>query len=227
MLTAYQAVGAVLVIACLTLTLLSYVFFGLTPLIALWIGLAVVGASMALTPSRGLKPNEVILEMLNTFTYNVNATIESLGLGSSNVYVSKGGDVYIVATLKPIDPRAELDLSTVLKSYGDNVGVVFKSPISRGLVGEVSDVCSSIEYVAVDLLSIASMVECVDVGMRTTAKFIRPKVSSPYRMGRTVGSLYGIITTSIKALAVGRAVLISDSEEGSVRMVVVEGVGSG
>ncbi len=204
--------------------MLSYALLGLTPLVALWVGLAIVGASMALTPSRGPRPSAAVLELLETFSRNVSSLLESLRLGSGNLYVSRGSEVYVVASLRPVDPEADLDLDSAVKSYGDNVVVVFRSPVSGDLVGEVGDVCSSVEYVTVDLLGIARGVRCVSEGRRTVFEFAGVKVGSPYRMSRVMGSIYGVIAASVKALAEGRAVLLLDEELGSSRRVVVEGV---
>jgi len=220
--SAYQGFGVSLLTAGLLLALATYLLLGPVPLVALWIGLAVVGASMALTPSR-VSASRELLALVDSSLTNMAVALEFFRVGSHNVYASYGGEVYIFVSKKPLAevPREKPDF--FVKVDGDNVIVAFKSPVS-GLVTGGGDFCSLVEELAVDRLGIAERVGCVEKGGEALVVFMGPRVASaPYRLTTSVGSLYGIVAGSVMAVLRGRATVVSESVEGGVRKVVVRG----
>jgi hypothetical protein len=217
----YNGFGLAISVASATLAVLSYTLFGLGPLLALWVGLLVVGVSMVLTPVvEGSKLSDYALAViLNTFE-NVARAIEGLGVRGRAVYVSSGDWVYIVFGEVYVD-----DFSRFAVAKGGRVSLVFKSPISAEHLEGLKDPCEAVEYVAVDRLGIAGSVECVDRGGRLYVRFSRPKVYPVKSLERTVGSVYGVLAASVATLTKGlpASIAYESSDERACAVEVVVG----
>jgi len=215
--------GISLLIAGLFLAFITYFLLGLVPLVALWIGFAVVGASMALTPPR-VEVSREMLGLVDSSLTNVAVALEFFRVGSYNTYASYGNEVYIFVSKRPLEEVPREKPNFFLRADGDNVLIALKSPVS-GLVTGGGDLCSLIEEVAVDKLGIAEWVRCVERGEEAIVEFRGSKISSPYRLSTSIGSIYGIIAGSAMAVIRGSARVLSDSVEGDLRRVVVRGAG--
>lgn len=223
----YNGLGVAISVASATLAAFSYTLFGLGPILALWVGLLVVGASIALTPVvEGSRLGAFTLAaLLNTFE-NVARVIEGLEVRGRAVYVSSGGWVYIVFGEAYVE-----DFSRFALVKEGRVSLVFKSPISAEHLEGLSDPCVALEHVAVDRLGIAGSVECIDRGDRVYARFRGLKVYPVKSLERTVGSIYGVVTASVATLTKGLPTRIayesSDGRECSLEVLVGEEVWRG
>ncbi|QOJ79286.1 hypothetical protein IG193_02145 [Infirmifilum lucidum] len=219
--SAYQGFGVSLVVAGSILATATYLFMGFTPLVALWFGLAVVGASMALTPQRITLSRE-LLGLVESSLVNMAVALEFFRVGSYNAYASYGGDVYVFVSKKPLSSLPRERPEFFVRVEGDNVLVALRSPVS-GLIPGAGDFCSLVEEVAVDRLGLAEWVRCVERGEGALVEFRGVKTSSPYRLSTSAGSVYGIIAGSVMAVVRGSATVVSDTLEGDLRRVVVRG----
>lgn len=225
MVSAYQGFGVSLIVSGIVLAVATYLLLGLVPLTALWIGLIVIGASIALTPQRTEVSRELI-GLVNSSLTNMAIALEFFRVGSNNVYASYGDDIYIFVSKNPITavPRDRPDF--FVRVEGGNILLALKSPVS-GLIRGGGDFCSIVEEVAVDMLGLAKWVRCVGRGDEFLVEFRGVKTSSPYRLTTSVGSIYGIIAGSAMAVLMGSATVVSDVEEDGLRRVVVRGVAFG
>ena len=210
--------------ASATLTALSYALFGLSPILSLWVGLLVVGASIALPPVvEGSRLSAFTLAaLLNTFE-NVARIIEGLGVRGRAIYVSSGSWVYIVFGEAYVE-----DFSRFALVKGGGISLVFKSPVSAEHLEGLRDLCTAIEHVAVEGLGIAGSVECVDRGSRVYVRFRGLKAYPVKSLERTVGSIYGVVVASVAALTRGLPARIayesSDGQACSLEVLVGEDV---
>ncbi|PLJ76884.1 hypothetical protein [Infirmifilum sp. SLHALR2] len=224
--SAYQGFGVSFVVAGCALAVATYLLLGLVPLVALWIGLAVVGASMALTPSR-LEVSRELLGLVDSSLTNMAVALEFFRVGSYNLYASYGGEVYVFVSKKPISSVPGEKPDFFVRVEGDNVVIALKSPVSGLVSGGGGDFCGLVEEVAVDRLGLAEWVRCVERGGEALVEFRGGRASSPYRLTSTVGSIYGIVAGSVMAVLRGSATVVSDVEEGGLRRVVVRGGAGG
>ncbi len=217
----YRGVGLSIAVASSVLTLLTYTFLGLNPLLAFWIGLTIVGLSMYVTPTE-VKVHELVIPLILNSLENIARVLETFGIGSKAVYRAIGDDVYIVITHKGKTP-ASTDVHKKLVSIeGGDVVLSIKSFISRSLIGESSDVCSSINYLIIDLLAIASSVKCIDEGGKVVVEVLNPKLSTPGSLEKVTGSIYGVISASITALIKGKDVVVREGSSDSKKILIVE-----
>lgn len=206
----YRGFGLALLLAGLALSAVTVLAMGLNPLLALWIGASIVGASMYLTPVERLRLSREAAVLMNDSMSIVARVVEGLRLGSSATYVAYGGEVYIFVSREPLEELPERPpRSLVYPSRGGPV-VVFRSPVSSSLVGGAGDECSSISYLVVDLLDAARSVRCASSPDTIVVDVVGPYLSSPGSMERTVGSLYAVIVASVAALSRGSSRLESD-----------------
>ncbi len=221
MISTYQGFGISLVVTGFILAVATYVLLGFTPLVALWVGFAVVGASMALTPSR-TEVSKELLGLVESSLTNMAIALEFFRVGSYNVYASYGGEVYIFVSRKPLSSVPREKPEFFVKVEGENTLIALKSPVN-GLVSSEGEFCSLIEEVTVDKLGLAKWVRCVERGSEALIEFGGVKTSSPYKLTMSVGSVYGIIVGTVTAVLRGSATVVSDVEEGGLRRVVVRG----
>lgn len=201
----YNAAGITISISSLVLFVLSYIFFGLGPLTALWIGLLIIGVSMALTPAvEGIRLSSYATSMiLNTFE-NIARVVEGLGVRSRVVYKAVDGNVYIVIgeALDDIDP------SKFIVSRNDSIALVFKSPISKEHLENIDNVCEAIDHVIIERLNLAESIECSDKGNSLYLRIRGIKTYPIKSLEKTTGSIYGIIAASIATLIKNHALTI-------------------
>ena len=187
-------------VAGIVLAVLSYLFMGFTPLFALWCGLAIIGASMYLTPTESFGRREAILFIEYTLS-NIARLVEAMGVRGTNLYKVFDGDVYIY-----LGSRLEEDLlreppKTLIALDKDNEPVlVFKSPVSSRIIEGYNDICSAVDYLVVEMLDLADSVKCVDLDEQTVVDIKNPRTTSPIGLEKTIGSIYGIIVSSIVSL---------------------------
>jgi len=224
--SAYQGFGVSLVVAGFVLAVATYLLLGLVPLVALWVGFAVVGASMALTPQR-VGVSRELLGLVDSSLRNMAVALEFFRVGSYNVYAAYGDEVYVFVSNKPISsvPRGKPEF--FVRVEGDNIVIALKSPVSGLVSGGEGGFPGLVEEVAVDLLGLAEGVRCVEWEGEALVEFRGVKASTPYRLSSTAGSVYGIIAGSVMAALRGGATVVSDVEEGGLRRVVVRGVAVG
>lgn len=219
---AYQRIGLLLMITGSVLAGLTYFFMGFNPLFALWFGLVVIGASMYLTPEETVGRREVLL-FIEYALSNIARLVESMGIGSSNLYRSINGEVYIYAG-NNLDETIDIDPSKTMIIFNKNNEPILtlRSPISREIIEGYNDICSAIDYVVSEYLGIAENTRCVDSDEQVIVDIVKPKISSPASLEKTIGSIYGIIASSIASLlGTGKAVLTADEKRGDGRRIVV------
>lgn len=203
------------------LAIATFVLLGLHPLLALWIGIAVVGASMLSTPSEPLNPRYLVL-MLNNTLANIAMILESLGIKSKATYVAYEGKVYILVSREgfvrlPAAPPREF----IMNINGSSV-LVLRSPIDREIVENLENVCTAVDQVVVDLLDIADSTACVEEGDVITLEISKPKLSNPGKLEQVVGSIYGIVAASITALLKGKpCTILADQSIGRDKRRIV------
>lgn len=226
MLDIYRGSGLVLLILGSIVSLAIYFIIGLTPLLALFIGISIVGASMLLTPREVSRRPRELLSIVSGLLASVSSLLEALRIGSNVVFASYGDDVYIYISNTPItEIPSEPPRSLITLSSGGYIVSMF-SPIKRGLVEGYGDPCSAIDHIAVEVLDIAdSIEECIDDGRRLTVRFSKPSLSEPQRLQAVLGGIYGIIVGSVGALYMGRVSLALHEEAGGSRLIVVSRVG--
>ncbi|ADI31982.1 hypothetical protein Shell_0872 [Staphylothermus hellenicus DSM 12710] len=222
MVRVYQKIGLLLMITGSILAGLTYFFMGFNPLFALWFGLVIIGASMYLTPEETIGRREVLL-FIEYALSNIARLVEAMGIGSSNLYRCINGEVYIYAG-NNLDETIDTDPSKTMIIFNkDNEPIlILRSPISRGIIEGYNDICSAIDYVVTEYLGIAENTRCVDSDEQVVVDIDKPKISSPASLEKSIGSIYGIIVSSIASmLGTGKAVLLVDEKRGGGRRIVV------
>jgi len=224
----YRGVGLLLLIAGLVSAASTYVIMGLIPLLALWIGVAIVGASMYLTPVERTKAAREISSLVNNTLANMAMVLEAFNIGSNSVYVSYGDEVYIYIANRAVDDiPGEPPKSLMILMDGEPV-FVLRSPFSRRVIEGYNSICPAIEYLVIDLLDIADDIKCIEYEDRVVVEVKRPYMSTPHRLEKTVGSIYGIIASSVVSLiGPGRSAIEADIRVKDDRRIVVKKVGKG
>ena len=96
------------------------------------------------------------------------------------------------------------------------------SSISDKVLAEGSDMSTAASYVLVELLEIADAVMCNEEAEVISCSITNPKLSTPARLEKTLGSLYGSILASIAASVYScPVVLVHEEESKGKRMVVL------
>lgn len=217
---AYQAAGLAVAVSAAVLAAATYLLIGPGPLTALWLGLAVVGASMYLTPEACTGVREALLLLENAFS-NIAGLLEALGARGPSLYRSSGGTVYIYVGAAgcpgPAGPPA-----TPITVCGGRPVLVLRSPVSGSMVEGFTEPCAAVGYLLTDLLGLADWLDCVDQGDRLVVEVHGERVAAPASLEDTVGSIYGVVAASAAALLWGSALLEADRRAGPrARRIVV------
>jgi len=221
---AYRGIGLSLAFAGAILTALTYFFLGIMPLVALWIGILVIGVSMFITPEEQIK-KEDLLAVVEDMLSNLSMLFEAVGVSSVATYVSYGDSVYAFVSEKQIEKPPKEPPKNMLVNLGYTKALVLRSPlssISDKVLAEGSDMSTAASYVLVELLEIADAVMCNEEAEVISCSITNPKLSTPARLEKTLGSLYGSILASIAASVYScPIVLVHEEESKGKRMVVL------
>jgi len=210
-----------LLIAGAVLATFTYMLLGLVPLLALWVGVAIVGASMFSTPVLRARYSKEVVLFINALLANLARIAETFKFSNVSTYVRHNGDVYIYVADRALEGVPEEPPRTFMYLRRGELVAVVKSPISRELIEGFDDVCSAVEYLIVDWLDLADGVRCVEEEDRVVVEVKDVRVDTPHKLERSIGSIYGIIAASTTALLrTGRAVLESDVGSNGRRIVV-------
>ena len=221
---AYRGIGLSLAFAGAILTALTYFFLGIMPLVALWIGILVIGVSMFITPEEQIK-KEDLLAVVEDMLSNLSMLFEAAGVSSVATYVSYGDSVYAFVSEKQIEKPPKEPPRSMLVNLGYTKALVLRSPlssISDKVLAEGSNMSTAASYVLVELLEIADGVMCSEEAEVISCSITNPKLSTPARLEKTLGSLYGSILASIAASVYScPVVLVHEEESKGKRMVVL------
>ncbi len=199
----------------------TYFLLGLHPLLALWIGLTVVGLSMLLTPlePRASGVSELVLDSFE----NLEKLLEVLGLRSEALYIPSDRGVYAVISDKipnPSDLNLEILRHSLFLELGERIGAVVKIPLPRA---ESGDICAALEEVAVDTLGIASWIECTFDGKRLGARFHSARAMGFARIAKTLGSVHSVLAAALLARLMRRPTrVVEERREGDDVVTLVE-----
>ncbi len=217
----YRSSGLVLLVFGIFSALYIYLILGIAPLVALFIGIAVIGASMFLTPPASARGSRDLVVMLSNMLVNVASFLEALRVGSSNVFVRHGDHVYVYISTRPLKEIPRNPPSTSIAYDGDNIIVALRSPVTRDLVSGSSDICESIDLVVVELMDLADRVTCIDSDGELIVRFTGHPVSEPGRVVRALGGLHGLLAGSIVSLYRGAVSVSSEDLSDGVRVIRV------
>ncbi len=194
----YQRAGVVIAVSSSILAVATYLLLGPSPLLALWIGLAVVGASMALTPPEP-RPVNVSKLVLDAFE-NVERVLEALGARGSAVLVPTDSGVYAVIgdSVDPSRLSSEDVRSRLVLRAGRSLAVSLKVPLPEV---ESESPCEALGETVVDRLGIATGLECVEDESRgeLSARFHNAKAVGFSRMSEVAGPIHGVIAAALLA----------------------------
>jgi hypothetical protein len=221
---AYRGIGLSLAFAGAILTALTYFFLGIMPLVALWIGVLVIGVSMFITPEEQIK-KEDLLAVIEDMLSNLSMLFEAVGVSSVATYVSYGDSVYAFVSEKQIEKPPKEPPKNMLVNLGYTKALVLRSPlssISDKVLAEGSDMSTAASYVLVELLEIADAVMCNEEAEVISCSITNPKLSTPARLEKTLGSVYSSILASIAASVYScPVVLVHEEESKGKRMIVL------
>ena len=219
----YRGVGLSLAIAGAILTALTYFLIGVIPLIAVWIGILIVGVSMFITPEEQIKKRD-ILAVIEDMLSNLSMLFEAVGVGSVATYVSYGDNIFAFVSEKPIEKPPKEPPKSMLINLGYTKALALRSPLSsitHRISAEGGDVGTAASYVLVELLEIADGVMCSEMGEVISCSIKNPKLSTPARLEKTLGSIYGSILASIAASIYKCPVVLAHEEESEGRRIIV------
>ncbi|MGC8935405.1 MAG: hypothetical protein ACP5LN_09640 [Thermoproteota archaeon] len=220
----YRGIGLSLAFAGAILAALTYFFFGIMPLVALWVGILIIGVTMFITPEEQIK-KEDLLAVVEDMLSNLSMLFEAVGVSSVATYVSYGDSVYAFVSEKPIEKLPKEPPKSMLINLGYTKALVLRSPlssISDKILIEGSDMSTVASYVLVELLEIADDVMCSEEAEVISCSVANPKLSTPARLEKTLGSIYSSILASIAASVYKcPVVLVHEEESRGKRMVVL------
>ena len=222
----YRSIGLIIAISGLILSALTYILLGIIPLLALWIGLIIIGISMYLTPSKAPLAKETVILLENMFS-NIARVIETFSIGTSSIYVKHGDEVYAYISRHENLPRITDNPPKAMIITGDGEPIlVLKSPISKPVIEGYEEACSAIDYVTTELLNIADSIKCVEEDEVVIVEVKNPYLSTPSSIEKTLGSIYAIISASITTLIRGtKSVVEKDVKVGNRRRIIVRKLG--
>jgi len=222
-LNAYRAAGLALTLTATGLSLATYVLLGVDPLLALWIGLAVVGASMALTPQE-LPPSKTLYQLVYGFEETITTLLELIGAHGNPIYMPADGRVLVCTAETPkACPR-----QPSLEARGEEIVATLLSPFSA-LVADLEPPCNPLDQLSAlaEELGLAAYWECTssrEERMRLVCRVGRPKLASPPSMSVRLGSLYSALLATVAAKCLDKPVRLVRDEpiDKNSRIVEVE-----
>ena len=219
----YQLAGLALMFTAIGLAFATYIIIGVDPLLALWTGLAVVGASMALTPQE-LPLDKTFYQLVYGFGEALTSLLEILGVHGNPTYIPAKDHVLVCIsnTLKNCFQQPGLEVK------GEEIVVTLLSPFSA-LVADLKPPCSPLDQFStlVEELGVAANLECVSSSeerLKLICRIGKPKLASPTSMSARLGSIYSALLATIAAKCLDRPVsLVRDELVGkNSRIVEVE-----
>ena len=201
----YQLAGLALTLASTGLAFATYVVLGVDPLIALWTGLAVVGATMALTPQE-LPFNKTFYQLVYGFEETLASLLELLGVHGNPTYIPAKDHVLVCVAETPKNCSQQLGLNV----EGEGITVTLLSPFSA-LTADLKPPCSPLDHFStlVEELGLAANLECVSSSeerLKLICRVGKPKLASPSSMSVRLGSIYSALLATIAAKCLGRPV---------------------
>ncbi len=199
----YQEIGLVIAVSSILLAVSTYLLLGIVPLLALWIGLLIVGISMAITPGEPMATPSIPKIVVESFE-NVEKILELLGLGSYTVYVPRNGGVYAYVSNQEVASRDidSVDSSKLIDTRGGRVVLVLRVPVPETTE---SDVCSAISEALVDITGFAHGVECIHSGNSINLRVVNPVALGFSRIERVLGPLPVAIAAAVASRILGKA----------------------
>ncbi len=154
---------------------------------------------MVLTPLEPLTSRH-LAALVNNALANISAILESVGAGSVAVYKAYRDSVYLFISDKPVRELPSEPPRSLLTESNGAVVLAFRSPLHGSMIEGFAEPCSAIDHVLVELLDIADSIECVEERGTVAIEVRNPKLSTPGRLEKVAGSIYGIIAASAAAL---------------------------
>ncbi|MEM2363698.1 MAG: hypothetical protein QXQ20_08415 [Candidatus Nezhaarchaeales archaeon] len=223
------ALGSCVVAFGAVLSLTSYLIIGSVPLTAMGIGLIVVGAAWALTPSHPL-PREVVGALVRSSCSNIEALLEALGATKRAVYIPLRGGKKVVAYI-PIKGSGNLTVEEiaenegkVIVNRGGSFGVLVSPPTASlrnpHPIEEGLDVQSVLEHALVDS-EVAASVKFVVEGNDFVVEIKKPRIDVDHpRFKLVMGSLPSSIAAQAIALATSKPTQIVSEKRNRDRLIV-------
>jgi len=217
----YRGFGLALVVAGGVSAYLSYLFFGLGPLTAFLIGLIVIGLSILLTPISYPRRSNELINVVNRSLINISYFLETLRISSHNIFSSNGDDVYIYLSRSEISREDIARANNFLNNINGKLIIRLVSPINRELIKDFSEPCPAIDHVIIERFDIGDRIMCIDDRENVFVEIYGAELSSPYRLERVLGGLYGIVIGSITSLFRGDiSVEVAEVSKDYIRVVV-------
>ncbi|MEM2739201.1 MAG: hypothetical protein QXQ29_00145 [Candidatus Bathyarchaeia archaeon] len=219
----FSLAGLCIALSGLVFAPLSYLILSNTPLTALGISAAILGFSIAMTPTSPIPPRAV-RSMLEEVLASSELILEWLNIGSRGYYVACGDRrIYVYIPLPGGGPPSVAKPRGFVFEDGGCMYLALPSPAS-GLVDlePTGSLESALEYMLVDLTELCESVSIVETSVGYTVEFRRPRSPKPPdRVARVLGSLETCIAASAIALATGRPVSVVSEEDSDGRRVAV------
>mgnify|MGYP001772500628 CR=1 FL=1 len=221
----YRGFGLALFASSLLLLAFTLLVLGLHPLLALWVGLAVTGLSMFLTPRGPFEEFRELSSVIEASVENIARVCEFTGARGGAVYVARGDAVYVYAYPDglSVEDVLGLDSSRLVHFVKGAPVVVLRSPVA--VPSSPGDPCVAVGEVAVRRLGVAESILCTSRPGELVVEFRGLRAGSPAGVRAAPGSVYGLIAASIAAKLTGApARLIREEVRGSNLVVYVEAV---
>jgi hypothetical protein len=211
----YRGLGLSLAIAGSILTFLTYFFIGIIPIIALWIGILIIGFSIFITPEEQINKKE-LLSIIEDMLSNFSIFFEAIGASSVTTYVKYEDGIYAFISEKTIEKLPKEPPKNILINLDGIKTLVLRSPlstISNKFLIEGNDMNTIASYILVDLLEIADSVICSEEAEIISCSIKNPSLSAPARLEKTLGSIYAAILASIATSIYKCPIVLIDEEE--------------
>ncbi len=212
---AYRAVGAAVSVASAVATLAVYSVLGLHPLIAVFLGAALAGLSMALTPRQpgGGKG-------FYGYSETLAALLELLGVEGEAVYAPSSAGMVLVCV------GAACGEGAALTPRPGGLGVSLPSPFSS-MVSGFEPPCRPVDVYKslVEELGLAGGVECVESAGRIACRLKGARRRVPESLEARLGSPEASLLATVAARCLDKPIkLLHDSLVGGGRRVIEVGV---
>lgn len=199
----YRGGGLALMAFGLASALFTYLLLGTAPLVALFLGTAVVGASMFLTPPAAARGSRQLVAVLNNALANLAAFLEALRVGTANLFVPYGGQVYVYLSPRPLPEAPREPPAVAIAHRGGEPLVALRAPVTGDMVEGFGDPCSAIEHLLVEVLDVADRVACLQTADGLVVRAVGPPAAEPSRVARALGGIHGLVAGAVAALYMG------------------------
>ena len=211
-----------------------------TPMTALGIGIAVVGASIGITPTSPV-PSKAVRKLLEGSMLNIEAILEDTGAANRGYYVPEaasargpgegegkgGGMVRVFVPLGEDAAPASWEPRGLVSEMGGREYLVLHPPGSLLLRNEElsGDLEPLLHYFLVEETGLVESLSASEAAGSVAVEFRRPRAGPPSgRARRVMGSLESGIAAAIIASAKGRVARVAseDDSKGDRRLAVIE-----